>query len=78
MRKEARDLAKQDSKRSQREREMAKEAMDIIGEQGTAIPVSEYINLEELAFRQGSHLMTNKQCKLPEGSIETLRTIGTF
>lgn len=69
MRREARNLAKQDSKRSQREREMAREAMDIVGEHGSAIPVSEYINLEELAFRQGSHLMTNKQCKLPEGSL---------
>ena len=27
------------------------------------------IDLEDLAFSQGSHLMSNKKCHLPEGSF---------
>jgi len=33
-------------------------------------PISEYIDLESLAFQQAGHLMSNKQCKLPQGTLK--------
>lgn len=29
------------------------------------------LDLDDLAFSQGSHLMSNKKCKLPDGSQRT-------
>lgn len=31
------------------------------------------LDLDDLAFHQGSHLMSNKQCKLPEGSFRKVK-----
>jgi pre-mRNA-splicing helicase BRR2 len=31
------------------------------------------LNFDELAFSQGSHLMANKRCQLPEGSFRKQR-----
>lgn len=75
MAKEARSLAKQDSKRTKKERALEMEAMELVGDEGeAAVPVSEYINLEELAFKQGGHLNSNKkQWALPPGSFEKQR-----
>ena len=75
MAKEARSLAKQDSKRSKREKELQMEAMELVNDDGeVSAPVSEYINLEELSFKQGGHLNSNKkQWSLPPGSLEKNR-----
>ena len=40
----------------------AEEAMD------TSVTSWEVMNLEEMAFTNGSHFMANKRCQLPEGS----------
>ena len=40
----------------------AEEAMD------TSATSWEVMNLEEMAFANGSHFMANKRCQLPEGS----------
>jgi len=74
MRKEARSLQKQDSKRSKKDKELELEAMDIVNEEGAGIPVSEYINLDDLSFKQAGHLNSNKkQWSLPPGSFEKAR-----
>lgn len=60
MQREQRELSRRD--------QLKLEAMDIL-EQEEARP-SEVIDLDALAFQQGGHLMSNKQCKLPEGSFQ--------
>ena len=37
--------------------------------EGTAIKPKEMLDLKDLTFEQGSHLMTNKKCLLPDGSF---------
>eukprot|EP01127_Copromyxa_protea_P004841 TRINITY_DN1465_c0_g2_i1.p1 TRINITY_DN1465_c0_g2~~TRINITY_DN1465_c0_g2_i1.p1 ORF type:complete len:2175 (-),score=565.90 TRINITY_DN1465_c0_g2_i1:144-6668(-) len=46
------------------------EARDILEREEARVPVTEVLDLEDLAFQQGGHLMSNKQCKLPEGSYQ--------
>jgi pre-mRNA-splicing helicase BRR2 len=46
------------------------EALDILQKEESSVPVSEVIDLDTIAFQQGGHLMSNKQCKLPEGSFQ--------
>eukprot|EP01125_Pyxidicula_operculata_P014589 TRINITY_DN4878_c0_g1_i1.p1 TRINITY_DN4878_c0_g1~~TRINITY_DN4878_c0_g1_i1.p1 ORF type:complete len:2162 (+),score=668.51 TRINITY_DN4878_c0_g1_i1:53-6538(+) len=77
MRKEARDLSKLDSRRERQERESNRDDSEMISEPDlsysgptSAIPISEYIDLENLSFQQGSHLMSNKNCKLPQGTFQ--------
>eukprot|EP01124_Arcella_intermedia_P027745 TRINITY_DN5491_c0_g1_i1.p1 TRINITY_DN5491_c0_g1~~TRINITY_DN5491_c0_g1_i1.p1 ORF type:complete len:1958 (-),score=488.84 TRINITY_DN5491_c0_g1_i1:48-5852(-) len=73
LKQEARAL-KQESKRSQKEKEKKdreQEAMEVLeGSNETGIPISEYIDLDSLAFQQAGHLMSNKQCKLPQGTLK--------
>lgn len=56
---------KKDSRR-RREAALKREAMDIVEQ--SAVPVSQFLDLDDIAFDQGSHLMTNKKPSLPEGS----------
>lgn len=35
--------------------------------------MSEFLDLESISFAQGSHLMSNKQCNLPEGSFHNIK-----
>lgn len=56
---------KKDS-RQKREAALKREAMDIVEQ--ASVPVSQFLDLDELAFQQGSHLMSNKKPSLPEGS----------
>ena len=37
---------------------------------GSTVQPRRVVDLESLAFSQGGHLMTNKKCKLPEGSFK--------
>ena len=39
--------------------------------EGSHDPTLKQVDLENLAFQQGSHFMSNKQCNLPEGSFRT-------
>jgi hypothetical protein len=60
-----------ESRRSQRAREkLERVAMEVLEDQDAGIPISEYIDLESLAFQQAGHLMSNKQCKLPQGTLK--------
>ncbi|KAI0211862.1 Activating signal cointegrator 1 complex subunit 3 [Lamellibrachia satsuma] len=49
------------------------DAMDMAGETGGALESMNLIDLEDLSFAQGSHLMANKRCQLPEGSYRKQR-----
>ncbi|KAK2139041.1 hypothetical protein NP493_6793g00004 [Ridgeia piscesae] len=49
------------------------DAMDVDGETGGALESMNLVDLEDLAFAQGSHLMANKRCQLPEGSYRKQR-----
>ncbi|KAG6332314.1 hypothetical protein ID866_6773, partial [Astraeus odoratus] len=40
---------------------------------GSTVQPKRTIDLESMAFSQGGHLMTNKKCKLPEGSFKRSR-----
>jgi len=60
-----------ESRRSQRAHEkLERVAMEVLEDQDAGIPISEYIDLESLAFQQEGHLMSNKQCKLPQGTLK--------
>ncbi len=37
---------------------------------GSTVQPQKLIDLESMAFAQGGHLMSNKKCKLPEGSFK--------
>lgn len=37
---------------------------------GSTLQPKRTVDLESMAFSQGGHLMTNKKCKLPEGSFK--------
>lgn len=66
-----RALLKQENVRTQKEHALKLEAMDILEEESRpAVPVSEFIDLEALAFQHGGHTMSNTGCKLPEGSFQ--------
>lgn len=39
----------------------------------TRIGVRNVLDLEELAFKDGSHVMANKKCQLPDGSFRKQR-----
>lgn len=62
MQKEQREL----SRRAQ----LKLEALDILEKEESRVPVANMVDLDDLAFQQGGHLMSNKQCKLPEGSFQ--------
>ena len=47
------------------------EAMEVDGRGG--LEAAKVVDLEDLAFSQGSHLMANKRCQLPEGSYRKQR-----
>lgn len=61
------------------------DAMDVDGKQPEAVPKTATlapgstvqpkgaVDLESMAFSQGGHLMSNKKCKLPEGSFKRAR-----
>ncbi|KAL1920366.1 uncharacterized protein VTP21DRAFT_743 [Calcarisporiella thermophila] len=63
-------------------RGIAEESMDVdhrqraplpnklVLEPGTTVAPRAILDLESLAFEQGSHLMSNKRCKLPDGSFK--------
>ena len=38
-----------------------------------ALSSTNHLDLEDLTFTQGSHLMANKRCELPEGSFRKQR-----
>ncbi|KAL0957930.1 hypothetical protein HGRIS_000111 [Hohenbuehelia grisea] len=40
---------------------------------GSTVQPKRTVDLESMAFSQGGHLMTNKKCKLPEGSFKRAR-----
>lgn len=40
---------------------------------GSTVQPKRILDLEEMAFGQGGHLMSNKKCKLPEGSFKRSR-----
>jgi len=63
MQREQRALSKQQGKSEGKE-----EAMDIEEEHDQG-----HIDLEAISFQAGGHLMSNKQCKLPEGSFHKLK-----
>ncbi len=43
------------------------------GDESKALESTNVLDLEDLAFSQGSHLMANKRCQLPEGSFRKQR-----
>uniref|UniRef100_A0A8C1SEP9 U5 small nuclear ribonucleoprotein 200 kDa helicase n=1 Tax=Cyprinus carpio TaxID=7962 RepID=A0A8C1SEP9_CYPCA len=47
------------------------ESMDI--DHGEAVTSRQLLDLEDLAFSQGSHFMANKRCQLPDGSFRKQR-----
>ncbi len=47
------------------------EAMDV--DEGGALASMNVVDFEDLTFSQGSHLMANKRCQLPEGSYRKQR-----
>uniref|UniRef100_A0A9J8A797 U5 small nuclear ribonucleoprotein 200 kDa helicase n=1 Tax=Cyprinus carpio carpio TaxID=630221 RepID=A0A9J8A797_CYPCA len=47
------------------------ESMDI--DHGEAVTSKQLLDLEDLAFTQGSHFMANKRCQLPDGSFRKQR-----
>uniref|UniRef100_A0AAY4EQZ5 Helicase ATP-binding domain-containing protein n=1 Tax=Denticeps clupeoides TaxID=299321 RepID=A0AAY4EQZ5_9TELE len=47
------------------------EAMDI--DHGESVAPRQMLDLEDLAFTQGSHFMANKRCQLPDGSFRKQR-----
>ncbi|KAM7391571.1 hypothetical protein PAMP_022252 [Pampus punctatissimus] len=47
------------------------EAMDI--DHGESVTSRQLLDLEDLAFTQGSHFMANKRCQLPDGSFRKQR-----
>ncbi|XP_010788399.1 U5 small nuclear ribonucleoprotein 200 kDa helicase [Notothenia coriiceps] len=47
------------------------EAMDI--DHGESVASRQLLDLEDLAFTQGSHFMANKRCQLPDGSFRKQR-----
>uniref|UniRef100_A0A3Q2D8B3 U5 small nuclear ribonucleoprotein 200 kDa helicase n=1 Tax=Cyprinodon variegatus TaxID=28743 RepID=A0A3Q2D8B3_CYPVA len=47
------------------------EAMDI--DHGESVMPRQLLDLEDLAFTQGSHFMANKRCQLPDGSFRKQR-----
>ncbi|KAF7968038.1 hypothetical protein HWV62_32144 [Athelia sp. TMB] len=61
------------------------DAMDVDGKQPEAVPKTatlapgstvqpkRTVDLESMAFSQGGHLMSNKKCKLPDGSFKRAR-----
>jgi pre-mRNA-splicing helicase BRR2 len=64
-RREARAL----NKGKELEEEMSKDEQSfLISENKSAIPQDKVINLDDLTFADGGHLMTNKRCELPEKS----------
>nr|CDS32519.1 expressed protein [Hymenolepis microstoma] len=58
------------NQRVARLRESTKEDGDGIHEDGKAV-IASVVDLNNLAFSQGGHLMANKRCQLPEGSFRT-------
>lgn len=64
-----------DSKLATRQKLLQKpdEPMDHDGNQGINLTACKRLNLEDMAFNQGSHLMVNKECHLPEGSEKIRR-----
>ncbi|MBN3296912.1 U520 helicase, partial [Amia calva] len=48
------------------------EAMDL-DQQGETLAPRQMLDLEDLAFTQGSHFMANKRCQLPDGSFRKQR-----
>ena len=40
---------------------------------GSTVQPKKTVDLESMAFSQGGHLMSNKKCKLPEGSFKRAR-----
>ena len=47
--------------------------MDVDGDESKALESTNVLDLDDLAFSQGSHLMANKRCQLPEGSFRKQR-----
>uniref|UniRef100_A0AAY5EQB3 Helicase ATP-binding domain-containing protein n=1 Tax=Electrophorus electricus TaxID=8005 RepID=A0AAY5EQB3_ELEEL len=47
------------------------ESMDI--DHGESVAARQMLDLEDLAFTQGSHFMANKRCQLPDGSFRKQR-----
>jgi pre-mRNA-splicing helicase BRR2 len=50
--------------------------VDISSSTGAAAAGRRVLELEALAFQQGSHLMSNKRCELPAGSYRTQKKVG--
>ena len=46
------------------------EAMDVDGDESKALESTNVLDLDDLAFSQGSHLMANKRCQLPGGFLQ--------
>ncbi|XP_046658562.1 putative U5 small nuclear ribonucleoprotein 200 kDa helicase [Homalodisca vitripennis] len=57
--------------RSARRKEAAEEAA--VGDGGVVPGIRQLLDLEDLAFTQGSHFMSNKRCQLPDGSFRKQR-----
>ncbi len=49
------------------------EAMDVDTDESKALGSMNMLDLDDLSFSQGSHLMANKRCQLPEGSFRKQR-----
>lgn len=57
--------------RSSHRKEMSE---DVIAGEGGQVPgARQLLDLEDLAFTQGSHFMSNKRCQLPDGSFRKQR-----
>uniref|UniRef100_A0A4W3I4Q8 Small nuclear ribonucleoprotein 200 (U5) n=1 Tax=Callorhinchus milii TaxID=7868 RepID=A0A4W3I4Q8_CALMI len=73
---EKEDIIREERSRRERVRQsrvdIDLEAMDIDRE-GEILAPRQVLDLEDLAFAQGSHLMANKRCQLPDGSFRKQR-----
>lgn len=57
-----------------REQRHRREEIEDAGGPGGLVPgARNVINLEDIAFAQGSHFMPNKRCHLPDGSFRKQR-----
>lgn len=63
-----------DDNMESRSRHKRREADEDVGGVGGTVPGQrQIIDLEDIAFAQGSHFMANKRCNLPDGSFRKQR-----
>lgn len=59
--------------RVSRRKEVLEDSGIVDGTPGTVPGSRQLLDLEDLAFSQGSHFMSNKRCQLPDGSFRKQR-----